>query len=616
MNMHHLLSPFRVTALLCLAWLLTAVSAAAQPAAPSAVAAASTALQVSVLPTVVGANGSYTLTVRNADGSAYNGLLDYDALICPTNSIKSTDCRVSHANEPWSNTEVVSGTATVSIDNADGNGTTLNDGMYIARYRPRNSSDSYSNQIAFVIDRAARPVSEMTMNNGGHYPVPHPVAGAYVVYRDVAADGTLNGYTKVEIEQNTCGGNGLIQRFTKTSAGAYWGPSRDSNDSTIATLRWCIGPSTTSDTNFRATDILGYSFNKTATNASSLRNTRYDDDTLGNLGRLGSLPSTQAEADNLLLNGAGPQGWMLLQQQQLLAHRNSIQPDALADPAALYFTLVPTNLFPPTLTSTWTPIVDRIISYDPVNKVLDTWHVEVRASQLGGLYEICYIQWGLSIENLSAQSSRASTPSQSVSDWNLFYRWDVLEDWDWNGDATQNRITQQGTNHAFATPAPNDPPIELPIDCWLTPDGCNTPVHHRLDKLLRYQPDAKPLQISFVDNFGSDVSVLNGRANQPMQLHVRTADGQPYDGFLQLATSTGTAVWTDANKYPIYVHDGLVEVLPSAFGSAPNTVLSFKMRQQTLNELIAADKIVTNGLQPTNEAQPFSNEIYFVQTFS
>ena len=101
-----------------------------------------------------------------------------------------------------------------------------------------------------------------------------------------------------------------------------------------------------------------------------------------------------------------------------------------------------------------------------------------------------------------------------------------------------------------------------------------------------------------------------------MQLHVRTADGQPYDGFLQLATGAGTTVWTDANKYPIYVHDGLVEVLPSAFGSAPNTVVSFKVRQQTLNGAIAADKVLLNGTQPTNEAQPFSNEIYFVQSFS
>lgn len=610
------LSPSRVrlaALLLCLACLLTTMNASAQPASPE-VSAASSGLQVAVTPTVVPANGSFTLTVRNADGSFYSGLLDYDALICPTNSIKSSDCRVSHAGEPWSNTEVVSGTATINIDNADGNGVTLSDGMSIVRYRPHNSSGQYSNQIAYVIDRNARPVSEATMNNTGTYPIPKPVAGAYVVYRDVAADGSLNGYTKVEIEQSACG-SGLMQRFTKTSAGAYWSPSSNPNDSTIGTLRWCIGPSETSPTNFRATDILGYSFNKSSTSATSLRNVHYDDDAFGNLARLGTLPSTQAEADlEWLLNGGGPQGRLHLQQQ--LARRNALRPDASTDPAALYYTLAPTNLFPPTLTSTWTPIVDRIVSYDATNKVLDTWHVEARASQLGGLYEIRYVEWALYIENLSAQSSRASTWSQSVGDWNLFYRWDVLEDWDWNADGTQNRITQQGTNHAFALPGPNDPPIELPIDCWRVTNGCDTKVRHRLDKELRYQPDSRPLAISFVDNFGSDVPVLNGRANQPLQLHVRTADGQPYDGFVQLATSTGHAVWIDANNYPIYVHNGLVEVLPSAFGSAVSTVLSFQARQQTLNESIAADKVLTNVSQPTNEAQSFSNEIYFVQTFS
>jgi hypothetical protein len=85
---------------------------------------------------------------------------------------------------------------------------------------------------------------------------------------------------------------------------------------------------------------------------------------------------------------------------------------------------------------------------------------------------------------------------------------------------------------------------------------------------------------------------------------------------LQLATSGGHAVWTDANNYPIYVHNGLVEVLPSAFGSAGSTVLAFQVRQQTLNASIAADNVLTNVSQPTNETQSFSNEIYFVQTFS
>jgi hypothetical protein len=610
MRIHFSRSFRQVTSLLlCLVCLLTTMNASASPG----VSAATSGLQVSATPAVVPANGSLTLTVRNADGSAYSGLLDYDALICPTYSIKSADCRVSHADEPWSNTEVVSGTATVNIDNADGNGATLSEGMYIVRYRPHNSSGQYSNQIAFVVDRAARPVSEATMNNAGTYPVPKPVAGAYVVYRDVAADGSLNGYTKVEIEQSACG-SGLMQRFTKTSAGAYWSPG-DPQSTNIATLRWCIGPSETSPTNFRATDILGYSFSKSSTSATSLRNVRYDDASFGNLARLGTPPSTQAEADlEWLLNGGGPQGRLHLQQQ--LARRNALRPDASTDPAALYYTLAPTNLFPPTLTSTWTPIVDRIVAYDATNKVLDTWHVEVRASQLGGLYEIRYVEWALYIENLSAQSARPSTWSQSVSDWKLFYRWDVLEDWDWNADGTQNRITQQGSNRAFATPGPNDPPIELPIDCWRTPNACITPAKHTLNKIVRYQPDTSPLAISFVDNFGSDVPVLNGGANQPLQLHVRTADGQPYDGFLQLATSGGHAVWTDANNYPIYVHNGLVEVLPSAFGSAGSTVLAFQVRQQTLNASIAADNVLTNVSQPTNETQSFSNEIYFVQTFS
>ena len=149
-------SRIRLTALLCLSWLLSTVSVAAQPPSPT-IGAASSGLQVAVTPAVVPANGSYTLTVRNADNTPYTGMLDYDVLICPT-AVNKSDCRVSHAAEPWSNAEVVSGTVTVNIDNADGS-IKLDDGMYIARYRPRNSNGQYSNQIAFVVDRAAWPVS-------------------------------------------------------------------------------------------------------------------------------------------------------------------------------------------------------------------------------------------------------------------------------------------------------------------------------------------------------------------------------------------------------------------------------------------------------------------------
>src|SRR5206468_622821 len=133
----------------------------------------------------------------------------------------------------------------------------------------------------FVVDRSAKPVTENTHNNLGNFSIPQPVPEAYVVYKDVAPDGGSNGYTKVEIEQDTCQGGGWMQRFTKSAPTAYWNPSTNPQNPTISTFRWCIGPSPTSKNNLKATAFQINSFNKNNITNTSLVNTSYPDPTLG-----------------------------------------------------------------------------------------------------------------------------------------------------------------------------------------------------------------------------------------------------------------------------------------------------------------------------------------------
>ena len=587
---------------------------------PTAKAASSSdGLQVFVAPGVISTNGSYTLAVNNPDGSPYNGYLDYDMLYCPIGVIDSTQCTVS--NGPWANYQIQNGSITIPIEDVDGNGTKLPDGTYIYRYRTHGSNGKYSNQIGFVVDRSARPVTENTQNNL-KYSIPQPVPGAYAVYQDLAPNGAINGYTKVEIEQDICQGNGLTQRITKSTSTAYWGPGTNPQDSTISNFRWCIGPSPTDKNNFIATASQIYKFNQDDVENTSLVDTNYPDPTMGNLSRLG--PTTvvspairlaaipQIPVPQTLLERVRNRHPRLTSEGRV--HLNATTSTTTADDLSPYFySLAPINLFPQNLPSTFVPIVDRVIYYDATGETLDNWHIEVRASTLGGIYEVRYIEWAMRVANLSANSFFSTNPSTSVANWNLIYRWNVLEDWDWNLDGTLNRITQQGNNHAFTTVQPGD----LPVDCWNQPGNCESPVNHTLNKLYAYVPDNKPLTISFIDNSGTNVSILQVSADQPCKLSVKNADGSPYDGFLQLySDTTEPAIWSTPTGYPIYINKGFVELLPSAFNQNVNTILTFKVRQQTLNKSIASDNLPSSPTQPTNESQTFSNRIYLIRTGS
>jgi hypothetical protein len=57
------------------------------------------------------------------------------------------------------------------------------------------------------------------------------------------------------------------------------------------------------------------------------------------------------------------------------------------------------------------------------------------------------------------------------------------------------------------------------------------------------------------------------------------------------------------------VHDGQIEALPEAFSFAPGMTMTLEMRQQLLNEHIAADIALADLVQPTNQDMPFSNQI-------
>ena len=558
-------------------------------------------LVVQVEQLLITANGRLVLSVEQAGGTPYTGYLDHDQLVLP---LGVTDFRKGVVQSgPCGSFFVNDGSLAIAVDGAGLRGDQLADGIYIARFRPRGSDGPFSNQIGYTIDRAARPVSEDVDNNGGRYIVPQPVAGAYVVYRDQAADGSLNGYTRIEFEAQDDNAE-IVQRFTKTASTAYWGPSGNPADQNVATLRWRIGPSSTNAQNFKA--LVGFlsRFDRTNVVNTSLAYTRYSEDDAGNLGRV----------------GAG----------QTVA--------AFVGPSPLFYTLAPVHLFPETLSDDFVPIIDRLVSYDAAG-VFNNWHVEVRASQLGGMYEVRYVEWALGVADLSARPQFDSTPSASVDDWGLFFRWSVLEDWDWNADGTLNRITQRGNSRAHTAIEPDD----LVPDCWRVPGGCDKSNRHDLRPLRRYVPDRRarllqwvattfpgwevdrlinyvadhfngmqfmPLHIGFVDAEGNEVSTLTIAPDEPWTLRVLTADDEPYDGFLQVRQPSGKLeVWADQRGFPIYVHDGQVEVLPEAFAYQSGMTIVLEMRQQLLNEHIAADIMLTERAQPNDDALPFSNRI-------
>lgn len=560
-------------------------------------------LRVAIEPTVISVGQSFTLTVQHADGTPYTGYLDHDQVFCPLGVTNFERCIVRHG--PWETFFINDGTLTVNIDDAPVRGGRLTDGMYIARFRPRDSEGRYSNQIGYVIDRAARPVSETTENNDGRYIVPQPVSGAYVVYRDMASDGQFNGYTKIEFEGGACETDGVIQRFTKTASTAYWSPSAEPADQVISAFRWCIGSSPSNSQNYKA--LTGYMtrFDRTQSEQSALAHTRYGEKHVGNLGRLGS---------NVVKN-------------------------SFVGPSPLFYTLAPVQLFPEQLSEEFTPIIDRLVKYDADAGVFNNWHVEVRASQLGGMYEVRYVEWALGVANLSAQPAFAATPSVKAADWGMFFRWNIYEDWDWNADGTLNRLTQVGNTRRHHSIGPDD----LPTDCWRVPNGCDRPIRHELSPLHRYVPDRRaqllhwavtnfpgwnldrllayvtanfaglafaPLHLGFVNAAGDEVTEHEIAPDERWTLRVLTADDEPYDGFLQLRDDSGPPqVWADARGYAICVHNGQVELLPGAFRFAAGTTITLEMRQQLLNEQIAADIALKNRAQPNNDDMPFSNRI-------
>lgn len=564
---------------------------------------AAAGLVVAIDQSVIGDHQRFTLSVRTTDDEPFSGYLDIDQFFFPLGTTVLAECAATHG--PWDEHFVTDGEITLTSEQAGDDGRPLPEGLYVARFRPRDTNGPFSNQIGFVIDRAARPVSEDMQHNSGRYVMPHPVPGTYGVYLDLTVDDQFNGYSKIEFEYVPCDYGGLIQRFTKTASTAYWGPSADPANQEIRSFRWCIGPSPTNNENFRP--FVGYmhGFDRRATEQSSLAATYYPEESVGALGRLGS-PLAVA---------------------------------SFLGPSPLFYTLAPVNLFPEELPEQFVPIIDRLAKYDALNGVFNNWHVEVRDSRLGGIYEVRYVEWALGIADLSATAEFASTPSRSASDWIPLFRWSIYEDWDWNADGTLNRLTQVGNTRAHITIGPAD----VPPDCWRTPGGCERPIRHNLVQRYGYVPDRQALsrsraasklaawglsrlvdlfalafgaptfealRLALLDRSGNHVEALAVAPDEAWTLLVETPDSAPYDGFLQIRRPDGPpVVWADTRNYPIYVYNGRVTVLPGALDLSPGTTLELTARQQMLNANIAADIALDERAQPNEEAMPFSNTV-------
>lgn len=536
---------------------------------------------ISVTPQTVFANGSYTITFKLNGVPYVNGMVDFDVLMCPLTGLVSTTtkkldqskCSVSRG--PWGTYVTnTSGNITIPIENYDGNGGKVPDGFEFVRYKPRNSTLPYSNQIAIVIDRTSRaPVAQ-----SNSHPVIKFTPGAYDVFDDYdAGTGQYRGRSKVEIEQEVCTGvdnsKGFIERFTKNSEIAYWGEQGPGQ--AIKSLRWCVGPYVQNAKNIRSLAIQdNTTFFPIDTNKSSLSVTQYP-------------------------NSYGFMGAITFRGNQNPIPGNQY-----------HYTLAPVDLFPATLPTEFTTVIWRDSAYSAYASIynqFDNWSTQVRKSRLGGAYEVRYQEWSIFVNNLPG-----TTLNPTVSDWDPKIGFNVVEDYDWNANGTLNQITQQLGCHYLG----GDCTVPA-VDCTHT-NSCNAPFRHKLTKQYGWVPNNQPFTLSLEGGTGTPTNMCFIQGN-PYTLRVRTSDGKDYDGFLQLQSSTAPFVWFAVNYYPVYVNAGKVVVLPGAYGGGTSTS-TFSARQQLLNSNIAVNVALNTspgGInQPNSTTQPFSNSVTVVVALS
>lgn len=494
-------------------------------------------------PSKIQPNDGYILHINVPDGTR----LDYDLRLAPLNLAS-----VTHSQGPWADFVVSGGKVEVPA------GQQFGTGIYLVRFKVRNAPASeYSNFDALMVD----PLPTMNPNvTYSTVPINLPPPGSYMLFENRNGAGQFAGYSRIDIETDTCELGGYTMRFTKTRQSAYW------NAGGVSFLRWCVIHEPTTDGRFL----------------------------LSPGGTMYGSPQTMSQLAGGIKVSYG-NSWQDGSAQGLLGGfpRDISYLDYYTKDADLgihYSLLPPGDLIPAGISATPITICELAFGHPLQHQDigLDLWHTEVLpANAPGGAMRMRYVETGARIEEAAIQ-----------------IRWSVTEDWVWRTDGLLSRITQW-TNMA-------------PL-CWRAPYRCETAGPLLVDTTLIdwWIPDNNPLQIRLRDlQTGQLVEHLHILKGQSYELVATRFDGQPYSGFLELQLGFGVkTLWRDAENKPIYVSGGSVIVGPPAYGGLTHHAVNFAARPYLTNSSLNALYPVTDGqLIPNASTAAYSNSVHFVMS--
>lgn len=537
--------------------------------------------KVIITPSKISPTQSYTVSFIK-DGSPYrNANLDYDLYLCDVNM---NNCKSYSGEWIFNDKSLIktddNGRAVITPQKSGINGE-FPTGVYLVRFKPRGETgpSAYSNFDLLVVDPSYQHNPNITYSGTK---IPEMVKGSYVLYQNFDENNALIGYSRLEIESENCNGDGLVMRFTKSRATAYWSPGQ------FQQLRWCVNK-----VNTGAGEVLVNTDGTTYTSGTNTPQSYRDTVTTG-----------YATDEEKYLGG--------------FFYKETVGAPIYRDPdqSFHYSLLPPDNKLPNNLSTTSpVPVVGITFghpahwNYSPADgkthtrdEGFDFWRTEAFALPGGGV-RMRYNETGI----YTYLTDAADIKSRKHE-----YDWRIVEDWSWDAKGLLTEINQYW---------------DMPFRCW-TPDYvCTTSAGRglRAKAIEKFNPsvDTYPLQLGFrkagtTDAFSSNLSINNTEAYE-VEVKRITSYGatnvpstfENYSGFLEV-NFVGTAtnqIWHDAAKRPIYFSRGRAIIGPSSYGSITSaTTLKIRVRpfsaDSSINTFAPADVTKVNILSQL----PWSNE--------
>jgi hypothetical protein len=455
-------------------------------------------------------------------------------------------------------------------------------GIYLVRFKPRGTVgvSAYSNFDLLLVDSSYQYNSNISYSN---VKIPELVKGSYVVYENFDEKNNFIGFSRLDVESESCNGDGWVMRFTKSRASAYWAPGG------FAQLRWCVNKINTS-----AGEVLvntdGITYDSRVNTPQSYRDV---------------VTTTYVKEEEKYLGG-----FFFKEITTAPIYRDH-------DQNFHYSLLTPGNKIPNNLSSTSPlPVVGITFGHPahwnftpPDGKThsrdegFDFWHTEAFAIPGGGI-RMRYNETGI----YTFLSNPADIKSRTHE-----YDWKIVEDWSWDSKGLLSEINQFW---------------DMPLRCWAPNYVCTTNVKRglRAKAIEEFNPamDTFALKIGLrkagtTGEFRNSLTIKNNEAYEvEVKRITQYVNGIPrtyenYSGFLEvnIEGNSTNQIWHDASKRPIYFSRGKASIGPKSYGSINKpTTIKIKVRpfsvDSSINSFYPVDvSKTTNRLSYL----PWSNEV-------